>query len=152
MIVAIDNNVLVSLASDRALFVNLETYLKQNNATLLIPTPVIAEFIAYDLNARRTQLLTLSHGKVLNGSFDRKAALICGEMAHELGKEFFKENKQKVKVDIQILSIAVSNNAKVLLTEDKGIINAVAKLGLNIQVLQRNELKLGSDLFDNINE
>jgi rRNA-processing protein FCF1 len=55
VIVAIDNNVLVSLVSDRAVFNNLETFLQQCNATLLIPTPVVAEFIAKDHNRRRMQ-------------------------------------------------------------------------------------------------
>lgn len=152
MIVAVDNNVLVSLVSDRALFINLETYLQQNNASLLIPTPVIAEFLAYDLNERRTQLLALSHNKILNGSFDRKAAIICGEIAHDLGRAFFKPDKQKVKVDIQIIAIAIANNAQVLLSEDNGVIKAVARLGLNLQVLRRDQIKLGSSLFDNVEE
>ena len=85
MIVAIDNNILVNLVSDRAIYNNLETFLHQNNAILLIPTPVIAEFTAHDFNKRRIQLLAYEHSKVLTGILDKKASLITGELAFKLG-------------------------------------------------------------------
>ncbi|UOH17164.1 PIN domain-containing protein [Acinetobacter sp. NyZ410] len=148
MIVAIDNCILVSLVSERAVYNNLETFLHQNNATLLIPTPVIAEFIAIDHNNRRNKLLTISHNKVLNGAFDKKTAFICGELASKLDKEFLRTDKQKVKVDLQIIAIALANNAEVLLSEDRGIINAVKTLELNLKIYKRDDLKIGLDLFD----
>ncbi len=149
MIVAIDNNILIHLVSDRSVYNNLETFLHQNNATLLIPTPVIAEFTAHDFNRRRMQLLAYEHNKVLTGILDKKAALICGEITSKLDKEILKSDRQKVKVDLQIIAIALANGADMLLSEDDGVQKSVSNLGLNLKVLSRNDLKIGLDLFDN---
>lgn len=148
MIVAIDNNILIHLVSDRAVHYNLETFLHQNNATLLIPTPVIAEFTAYDFNKRRMQLLSYEHSKVLIGTLDKKAALICGDLASKLHKDK-DADWQRVKVDLQIIAISLANGAKKLLSEDKGVKKTVNSLGLSLEVLSRNELRLGLDMFDN---
>lgn len=152
MIVAIDNNVLVSLVAERAVFSNLETFLQQCNATLLIPTPVIAEFIAIDHNKRRMQFMTFEHNKVMFGDFNKKAAFICGEFASQL-PILPNEDKQKVKVDLQILAIAIANEAQFLLTEDKDMSKYIKTLGISeIKLLSKYELKLGLDLFDGIEE
>ncbi|WP_151965039.1 type II toxin-antitoxin system VapC family toxin [Acinetobacter soli] len=152
MIVAIDNNVLVSWATDRDVYINLETFLKQSNATLLIPTPVIAEFLAKDLNKRRMKFMQIEHNKVLIGDFDKKAAFICGELASDYEKDNEDKN-QKVKVDLQILSIAIANEAEFLLTEDNDIQKYIKALGITeIKVMAKSDLKLGLDLFDNTTE
>ena len=150
MIVAIDNNILVHLVSDRAVHSNLETFLHQNNATLLIPTPapVIAEFTAHDFNKRRMELLAYEHNKVLTGILDKKAALICGELASKLHKDIINEDRQRVKVDLQIIAIALANGAEVLLSEDRGVLKSVENLELNLKVYSRKDIKLGLDLFD----
>lgn len=148
MIVAIDNNILVHIVSDRAVHSNLETFLHQNNATLLIPTPVIAEFTAHDFNKRRMQLLAYEHNKVLTGILDKKAALICGELASKLDKDILNEDRQRVKVDLQIIAIALANGAEILLSEDRGVLRSVENLELNLKVYSRGDIKLGLDLFD----
>lgn len=153
MIVAIDNNVLVSLVSDRAMFNNLETFLQQCNATLLIPTPVVAEFIAKDHNRRRMQFMTYEHhNKVVIGDFNTKAAFICGE----LGSKYHiddEEKKQKVKVDLQILAIALANDAQFILSEDTDMPKYIDRLVITeVKLLHRKDLKLGLDLFDGIEE
>ncbi|UIZ94910.1 PIN domain-containing protein [Acinetobacter schindleri] len=148
MIVAIDNNILIHLVSDRAVHNNLETFLHQYNATLLIPTPVIAEFTAHDFNKRRMQLLSYEHNKVLTGIFDKKAALICGELSSKLHKDILNNDKQRVKVDLQIIAIALSNGAEILLSEDKGVLRSVKDLELNLKVYSRKDIKIGLDLFD----
>lgn len=148
MIVAIDNNILVHLVSDRAVHNNLETFLHQNNATLLIPTPIIAEFTAYDFNKRRMQLLAYEHNKILTGVLDKKAALICGELSSRLHKDA-DDDRQRVKVDLQVIAIALANGAEILLSEDKGVRKTVEKLGLNLKVFSRKDIKIGLDLFDN---
>lgn len=147
MIVAIDNNILINLVSDRAIYNNLETFLHQNNATLLIPTPVIAEFTAYDFNKRRMQLLSYEHNKTIIGSLDKKVALICGDLANKLHKEK-DDDWQRVKVDLQIIAIALANGAKILLSEDNGIKKTVKNLDLPLEVVSREGLKLGLGLFD----
>lgn len=153
MIVAIDNNVLVSLVTDRAVFSNLETFLQQCNATLLIPTPVIAEFVAKDHNKRRMQFMTFEHNKVMFGDFNKKAAFICGEFASKLPSNSEDGDRQKIKVDLQILSIAIANEAVFLLTEDNDMQKYIKALGITeIKVMAKSDLKLGLDLFDNTTE
>ncbi|WP_151792025.1 PIN domain-containing protein [Acinetobacter soli] len=143
---------LVSWATDRDVYVDLETFLKQSNATLLIPTPVIAEFLAKDLNKRRMKFMQMEHNKVLIGDFDKKAAFICGEFTSDYEKDNEDKN-QKVKVDLQILSIAIANEAEFLLTEDNDMQKYIKALGVTeIKVMARSGLKLGLDLFDNTAE
>ncbi len=148
MIVAIDNNVLISLVSDKVVKDNLETFLQQNNATLLIPTPVMAEFTAYDFNNRRRQLLSVTHSKVIAGDLDRKAAFICGQLGYDLSKDIYKDRKQKVKVDLQIVAIAIAYGADILLSEDTDVIKIAKNLNLELKVYSRKDIKLGLDLFD----
>ena len=149
MIVAIDNNILVQLVSDRAVRNNLETFLHQNNATLLIPTPVIAEFTAFDFNKRRMQLLSYEHNKVITGVLDKKSALICGEITYKIHKNIMNNDRQRVKVDLQIIAISLAYDAKILLSEDEGVIKSVKNLELDLNVYSRDNIKIGLDLFDN---
>lgn len=113
-----------------------------------MPTPVIAEFTAHDFNKRRMQLLAYEHNKILTGTFDKKAALICGELSSKLHKDP-DDDKQRVKVDLQIIAIAIANEAEILLSEDNGIQKIVKKLNLPLKVFSRNNIKIGLDLFDN---
>lgn len=111
MIIAIDNNILVNFVCQTVNVGNLETFLLQNNATLLIPTPVISEFVAYDFNERRQQLLSMNYTNIVHANFDRKAALICGDLANRIDKRIMDGRKQKVKIDLQMIAVALANNA-----------------------------------------
>ena len=79
---------------------------------------------------------------------DKKASLITGELAFKLHKDIFNENKQKVKVDLQIIAIALANGAEILLSEDTGIQKCVNNLELDLKIYSRYDLKIGLDLFD----
>lgn len=149
MIVAIDTNVLVSLVDERSAYTNLETYLHQNNATLLIPTPVVAEFTAIDFSKRRAQFMPIEHSKVIIANFDQLSAFICGEITSKLNKDFFRQDKQRTKVDLQIIAIAISSKADILISNDKHIHDYLKDLGEeDLKVCRLNEIKLNLGLFD----
>lgn len=150
MIIAIDNNVLFSLLSDNLEKGNLETFLQQNDATLLIPTPVVAEFTAFDFNMQRQKLFSIKHSKIIIGDLNQKAALICGHLNCQMDRKDLEGKKQKVKVDLQIVSIAIAYDASIILSEDVDVKKIVQKIGSSsrLQVYARKDMKLGLDLFD----
>lgn len=151
MIIAVDNNVLVQLVTYKVVSQKLIDYLAANNATLLLPLPVLSEFLAYDFNARRSQLLASPHSKIEKGIFDEKAAYICGDLAHRLDKAdktVFSGKKQKVKVDLQIVAIALAKGATQILSEDADIAKIVSRLQLKISILSASSIRTGLPLFD----
>ncbi len=74
--------------------------------------------------------------------------LCCTNLAFKLHKDIFNEHKQKVKVDLQIIAIALANGAEILLSEDTGIQKCVNNLELDLKIYSRYDLKIGLDLFD----
>lgn len=146
MIIAIDNNILIQLLKDSAESDKITGYLQQMDAMLLIPSQVLAEFLATDFVQRRAIFLSGKNARSQIASFDEKAALICGEIAnniHALKKE---QPRQKTKVDLQILAICIANKVKIILSEDADITKAIEVLGLDINVIPTNKLGF-NDLF-----
>ena len=146
--IVIDNNVLVQLLTDKQTSDKLSGYLQQQNQTLLIPAPVLAEFLAADFNQRHITFLTMSSSRSQLVPFDYKAALICGQIAYELNKVKTEKPKQQVKVDLQIVAIALAAQAKSILTEDRGILNTIAALSLPLKVITLADIPNDMPLFD----
>lgn len=149
--ILIDNNVLVQLLTDRVASDRLSAYLQQENTNLLIPTPVLAEFLAYDHSQRFIKFFsTMQNSRFQIIPFDPKAAIICGQLASELRKA--KENatsRQKVKVDLQIVAIALAMKVKKILTEDEDIADIVNTLDLKqLDVITIADLPKDLPLFD----
>ncbi len=131
--IVIDTNVLATLiaanpsSEEYTNIISLFQDAKRKGYYIGIPTPVIAEFLVID-NDIRTQFFEIFKNnksiKIL--PFDLKSAYECsdieayarktGNKLHPLPKE--SEPYQKVKIDRQILAIALSNNAKLLVTND----------------------------------
>jgi predicted nucleic acid-binding protein len=149
-VILIDNNVFVQLLIDRVASDKLVRYLQQENTSLLIPTPVLAEFLAYDFSQRYIKFFsTMQNSRFQIAPFDQKAAIICGELACELRK--IKENstsKQKVKVDLQIVSIALAMKVKSILTEDTDIANIISNLDLQLKAITIADIPKDLPLFD----
>lgn len=146
--IVIDNNVLVQLLTNKQASDKLSGYLQQQNQTLLIPAPVLAEFLAYDFNQRHIKFLTMSNSRTQLVPFDYKAALICGQIAYELNKAKTEKPKQQVKVDMQIVAIALASQAKSILTEDHGILKTIAALKLPITAIALEDIPNDMPLFD----
>ncbi|MDO7427495.1 type II toxin-antitoxin system VapC family toxin [Acinetobacter baumannii] len=140
--IILDTNALITLlTADKvsAEYLNLVAYLKQcERLTQALPMPAIAEFIAGDENESRSSMLLSPNSKFKNLDFDAKAALIAARIYKDY-KKLPKNQKsqnphQKVKVDIQILGIALANNAKMIVTCDRGIKTIIDALDLSISV------------------
>ena len=120
-----------------------------------MPTPVVAEFLVKDDNYERATFLSKVNSFTQTFDFDMKSALLSAKIFRDLlDIGYIKENnseRQVIKVDIQIISIAVANRVSKLYTADKGIIEIIDQLDLPIEVInfEKDEL-LGMTLFQNL--
>lgn len=123
-----------------------------------IPAPVLAEFLIGEPNiARRQEFLSFFSGKNKVFQllpFDLKSATLCAIIADRLNSlpnEGQKEPRQKIKVDRQIIAIAMSNGVKQLISSDHGLIKSAQNLScpvLNLDEMSIPE-KTQPDLFLN---
>lgn len=146
--IVIDNNVLVQLLTDRQASDQLSRYLQLQDQSLLIPAPVLAEFLAHDFQQRVIRFFAHKNSRSQIASFDEKAALICGDMAYRLNKEKKDKPKQQAKVDLQVVAIAQAAQAKIILTEDTGIKAIINTLALPLQALALADLPTDGPLFN----
>lgn len=124
---------------DQAEYKNLVAFLNQGkNFTVALPMPAISEFIAGDDNETRSLSLLKPNSKFKNLDFDAKAALSAAKVYREyrnLPKNRKSQDpRQKVKVDIQIIGIALANNAKAIISHDQGLKTVVNELSLALAV------------------
>ncbi|MBJ9163415.1 PIN domain-containing protein [Citrobacter farmeri] len=101
---------------------------------VLIPTPVLAEFlVGIDKNQHQAYInLIKSQSCFEIVSFDEIAAIECAQMPNlkELKQMMSSDSATKVKFDRQIISIAKSTGVKEVWTHDKGIYNRCQTLGI----------------------
>jgi len=124
---------------DQAEYKNLVAFLNQGkNFSMALPMPAISEFIAGDDNEARSLSLLKPNSKFKNLDFDAKAALSAAKVYREyrnLPKNTkFQDPRQKVKVDIQIIGIALANNASAIIFHDQGLKTVVNELGLALKI------------------
>ncbi|MEJ5037631.1 PIN domain-containing protein [Acinetobacter johnsonii] len=140
--IILDTNALITLLTkdkDEAEYKNLVAFLNQGkNFTMALPMPAISEFIAGDDNEARSLSLLKPNSKFKNLDFDAKAALSAAKVYREyrnLPKNRKSQDpRQKVKVDIQIIGIALANNATAIISHDQGLKTVVNELGLALAV------------------
>ncbi|MDM1760003.1 PIN domain-containing protein [Acinetobacter sp. 251-1] len=140
--IILDTNALITLLvtdKDQAEYKNLVSFLNQRkNFSLALPMPVISEFIAGDNDDARSLGLLKPNSKFKNLDFDAKAALSAAKVYREyrsLPKNRKSQDpRQKVKVDIQIIGIALANNATAIVSHDQGLKTVVNELGLALAV------------------
>lgn len=140
--IILDTNALITLLTkdkDQSEFKNLVTFLNQSKSlSIALPMPAISEFIAGDDNEARSFSLLKPNSKFKNLDFDAKAALSAAKIYREyrsLPKNRNSQDpRQKVKVDIQIIGIALANNATAIISHDQGIKTVVNELGLALDV------------------
>lgn len=140
--IILDTNALITLLmkdKDQAEYKNLVAFLNQGkNFTMALPMPALSEFIAGDDNEARSLSLLKPNSKFKNLDFDAKAALSAAKVYREyrnLPKNRKSQDpRQKVKVDIQIIGIALANNATAIISHDQGLKTVVNELGLALAV------------------
>lgn len=142
MVSAFDNNVLCLLlhpdadvpgdpttgksivrAKDRISY--LVEQLRENGSRILIPTPVLMEFMTYAAPSYLDEINTSPHFEV--APFDQRAAIEAGRAIRKAkdgptGKKLGLDAKwQKIKLDWQIAAIARVNGSEVLYTTDSDL-------------------------------
>ena len=153
MMVIVDSNFLIKLVNDNQTYRIFLQSLERSEISLGLPTPVVAEFLVKDNNYERATFLSKVNSFTQNFDFDMKSALLSAEIFRDLlDIGYIQENnseRQVIKVDIQIISIAVANRVSKLYTADKGIIEIIDQLDLPIEVInfEKDEL-LGMTLFE----
>lgn len=153
MMVMVDSNFLIKLVNDNQTYRIFLQSLERSEISLGLPTPVVAEFLVKDNNYERATFLSKVNSFTQNFDFDMKSALLSAEIFRDLlDIGYIQENnseRQVIKVDIQIISIAVANRVSKLYTADKGIIEIIDQLDLPIEVInfEKDEL-LGMTLFE----
>lgn len=130
--IVLDNNVLIAWfdhpKSDygKKLDYLLQTA-QEKRQKIIIPTPVMAEFLAHiDSNTARTSFLQQLRrsAAVSIEPFDEPAAIEAseiGKLRPEAGAD--KPYKQKIKVDAQIVAVAKTHCAILIVSGDKDIRN-----------------------------
>lgn len=154
-LIILDTNALITFLKDKeteSSNYNLFSVLKNLiNGSIALPTPVISEFIAGDNNEGRGRDLLKANSKFRNLDFDAKSALISARIYRNyrasINSNGGQRPNQKVKVDIQILGIAVANQAKSIVTRDNEIKKIISVLNLPIEVLNFDDQSYFEQMF-----
>lgn len=107
----------------------------------------MSEFLSRD-SAERFQFIQNKKRIASVVSFDEKAAYITADMAEDYYKDKLEIPKQKVKVDLQILGIAIANKSNFILTRDNDFKSYVDHLKLRIGIKTISDLQIIDDLFE----
>jgi hypothetical protein len=152
---AIDNNVLVRWVNandsdlDKLKLDYLLKTLTLSQRRLIIPAPVVAEFLVHAHDARHEFLNKLTHSKVASiASFDYRAALECSLLTASAiamndrlhGATPEPGLRQKIKVDEQIVAIARVQRCETILSADPDIPRIAGRF--NIAALTIEQLPL----------
>lgn len=155
MIVALDTKCLVRWAQEESENLDaarLDALLGEVSALkgrVILPTPVLAEFFVRVNEATADWLTSLQKKpSVIVAPFDLRAAVECGLLdaaAHAKGDKRGGRSDpyQRIKVDRQIVAIAKTNGAELLVTDDKGL--GITARAAGIQVKQLSTLPLPPD-------
>lgn len=137
--IILDTNILISLQKWDKNAIKIEEFLTSMKLPIGIPAPVIAEFCAKDHSIRRNYLT--DHNKMPQVlSFDGLCAITCGDITEQVnqkvisGEAVFECDRQKLKVDLQIVAIAIVKRAKIILSDDIDIAKIVKAIDAPISV------------------
>lgn len=155
--VLVDANFLVALlrpsetdeSSMRARYLVKRIALRKG--TLIIPTPVVAEYLVGADEAGITSLNAFERqAHIMLATFDRAAAFECAmlDRAAILGpqkdkKDGSDEPWQKIKVDRQLVAIGKVHGALLAISQDKGVRTAALRSGMQACSIQ--ELPMDPD-------
>lgn len=152
--VAVDTNFLVALVDsnlcddDRARIDEFVASMEKSKGQVVIPMPALAEFLAGAEQAGLEYLDKLERKTYIEvAPFDRKAATECalldaaaygratraaanGTDVAAAKKDGGNGNRQKVKVDRQIVAIAKACGAKAIISADDGVRAAALRAGI----------------------
>lgn len=114
-------------------------YVETNEGKIIIPTPVLAEYlVGIDKQNHQTHLNLIQCQSCFEiAPFDVIAAIECAQMPSlkELKAMMSTDTANKVRFDRQIISIAIALNADEVWTHDKGVFNRCKELGMVVKSL-----------------
>ena len=149
MIIMADANLLIKLVENRRDQRIFYQYFDKNEAKLALPTPALAEFLVRDDNFDRSDYLTKINNFTQVFDFDLKSAHLSAQVYRRLEKSndyrIKNASKQKVKVDIQIIGLTLSNQIPQIFTGDQDIKDIVEDLSLPLEVV---DIEQANELFD----
>lgn len=147
MIIAIDANILIALFDDNQFAFAFKQFCKQHNvAKVILPMPAMCEFLSHD-NVNRFQFVKSKSKTVVPVDFDEKSAISTARLAEKYYADRLEIDKQKVKVDLQILGTAIANKAQFILTKDSDFKKYINKLKPNIGLKTVKDLLIENDMF-----
>jgi predicted nucleic acid-binding protein len=145
LIIVLDTKCLVRWAStddpgnlDRARLDHLLATVAKARGRIVLPTPVIAEFLVRTDDATADWLVALEKkAAIVVQPFDRKAALECALIDRTAIAKGDKrggrtDTYQRIKVDRQIVAIARAVSAHTLVTDDAGMTTSAHAVGLRV--------------------
>jgi hypothetical protein len=112
----------------------ISEYLQEQNARIIIPAPVVSEFLTYASADYLAEINASKHFEV--GAFDQRAAIEAAATLKKAlksgqGKKLGMEgNWQKIKIDRQIVAIAKVYGVSMIYTTDQHIPTLAADSGL----------------------
>lgn len=123
----------------------------ENDGTrLLIPTPVLSEYLVRVPRSQWEDVLDVFRTEYIIGTYDAKAALIAAELYTKRVDTLKPEEitdlggKRELKVDCQVVAVAISHNADILCSDDKGVRHVA---GDRIRVVRLAEIPVQTRLF-----
>lgn len=153
--IVIDANVLIAWSAKktpdliRARLNRLLETAAKDKQRILIPTPALAEFLVRTNDATTEWLNELEKKSAVEVcAFDRRAAFECAFIergAHQKGdkKHGSESAYQKVKFDRQIVAIAKSRNARLIVSDDDSLRRGALSVGLQVSKIE--ELPIPDD-------
>ena len=149
MIITIDANILVAILSDKAFAYGFKQFSHSNRVEeILIPTPAMCEFLAHD-HTERFSFFQKFKRQARIISFDEKAAYLTAKLGERYYQNKLDIDRQKVKVDLQILGIALANQSLFMLTKDSDFDKYLERLKIKeIGIKTVADLYIKDDLFD----
>jgi predicted nucleic acid-binding protein len=146
--IVVDANVLIAWSAKktpdlvRARLNHLLETAAKDKQRILIPTPALAEFLVRADDAAAEWLNELEKKSAVDVcAFDRRAAFECAFIergAHRDGdkKHGSESAYQKVKFDRQIVAIAKSRNARMVVSNDDSLRRVALSVGLSVSKIE----------------
>lgn len=113
--------------------------LEEARATIIVPTPALAEFLVLAGNEAPRYLKELTGSSVFDVvPFDQRAAVEAAEAEIRAGESGDRKAGaegpwQKIKVDRQIVAIAKVNEVDYLYSEDADVVKLGAQMGVKVK-------------------
>lgn len=125
-------------------------YLDEANETIMIPSPVVAEYLqGFDATGRAKQVASLQKWFFIP-SFDLPSAALAAELTERANASKLRKNsgesRPALKVDVQIAAIAIVHGATQIVTHNIADFKTI--VGGRIQVSEVPNIAEAGKLFD----